>query len=367
MHIKTNKAAARWLLFAAIANLLLGPFLATVWWQGLLLSLIYPAVLLFGLSRTDSKEPSVIEPPPVDIKRDRLGPFLSDVMPLWGRNLALVRDQTRDAVEQLALRFASLTRMIRANRSSNDDSLVMQTIADTRSGLAQLTNTLDQTQAFRQGMLEQIASLAGHSSALKAMAERVGALAAQTNMLALNATIEAARAGMHGRGFGVVAEEVSKLATESGDTGKKIQLVVDTVSATIESLIRRAGVFSREERDLVLAGHETANHIIQRVQATADTLAASLEVLREEQSYIERDIDEVLVSLQFQDRVQQILGHVLDDMSLAQQAIHGGQALDSQAWLARLAKAYTTLEQQTIHKTDTPLATVTADSTVTFF
>lgn len=367
MHIKTNKTLGLCLLFASITNLLFGSFLASVWWHGLLLALIYPCVILFVLQCMSSKAQTEIEPPAADVTPDRLAPFLSEVMPLWGRNLALVRDQTRDAVEQLALRFSSLNQMIRANRSAGDDSLVMKTIANTRSGLMLLTNTLDQTQAFRQSMLDQIASLAGHSFSLKAMAERVGALAAQTNMLALNASIEAARAGMHGRGFGVVAEEVGKLASESGDTGKKIQLVVDAVSVTIESLISRAEVFSREERDLVLAAHETANHIVQRFQSTADTLASSLETLREEQSHIEQDICEVLVSLQFQDRVQQILGHVMDDMSLAEQTIQSGQQPDSQAWLARLAKAYTTLEQQAIHKSDTPVTTVTADSAVTFF
>lgn len=68
------------------------------------------------------------------------------------------------------------------------------------------------------------------------MADIIGAIAEQTNLLALNAAIEAARAGIEGRGFAIVAEEVRKLAEQSTDTVKNVRNSVVKVQKAFENL-----------------------------------------------------------------------------------------------------------------------------------
>lgn len=72
------------------------------------------------------------------------------------------------------------------------------------------------------------------------LTDSILAITKQTNLLALNASIEAARAGDAGRGFTVVADEVKKLATMSGETASNIQQIVKKVIESVEDLTNNA-------------------------------------------------------------------------------------------------------------------------------
>lgn len=81
-----------------------------------------------------------------------------------------------------------------------------------------------------------IASLESGMKEIAEFADTIAEIADQTNLLALNASIEAARAGDMGKGFGVVAEEVGKLAADSGQASDAITGIIQKVFALLQEV-----------------------------------------------------------------------------------------------------------------------------------
>ena len=105
-----------------------------------------------------------------------------------------------------------------------------QTVEQTRVGMESLKERVRE-------IAEQIINLSEQTEQIAGVSELVGDLANQTNMLALNAAVEAARAGEYGKGFGVVAGEIRKLADQSRKSADKINNLVTDVQAAMNSAV----------------------------------------------------------------------------------------------------------------------------------
>lgn len=115
----------------------------------------------------------------------------------------------------LAIKEAILDASKEAEKGQSTIELVSGTMNDISTATNNITNVIKELNAN----LAKIGSFV----------ESITAIAEQTNLLALNAAIEAARAGENGKGFSVVAEEVRKLAEESGNTAKQIKYLVGSI------------------------------------------------------------------------------------------------------------------------------------------
>lgn len=104
------------------------------------------------------------------------------------------------------------------------------TVEQTRVGMESLKERVRE-------IAEQIINLSEQTEQIAGVSELVGDLANQTNMLALNAAVEAARAGEYGKGFGVVAGEIRKLADQSRKSADKINNLVTDVQAAMNSAV----------------------------------------------------------------------------------------------------------------------------------
>jgi methyl-accepting chemotaxis protein len=103
--------------------------------------------------------------------------------------------------------------------------------------------------------------------------QSIESIAGQTNLLALNAAIEAARAGEHGRGFAVVADEVRKLAEQAANATQEIASLISAVTETVAHTVEAIEGASTEVIECTaksaLAG-ESLNHILLAAQQVAE-------------------------------------------------------------------------------------------------
>ena len=309
---------------------------------------------------------------------DGLDRLCGGVLPVWSGQVDMARIHTEESITALANRFANINQQIGATLSSSQGEAGDSLIALLRENEAELNSiiaTLRSALAMKESMLNEVTSLSQFTEALKRMAQDVGDIAKQTNLLALNAAIEAARAGDVGRGFAVVADEVRKLSNLSGDTGKKISDTVETVNKAIAATLQISHQYARQDEEMIVNSEQVIEHVVGRVHTAVMGLADSSAVLRQETQSIGGEIAEVLVALQFQDRVSQVLNHVCNDMNKLKDRLAAQERqlaagsnpgpIDANAWLDELSQTYTVPEQHVVHGGGAPRTA--ASTEITFF
>lgn len=304
-------------------------------------------------------------------------------MPLWASHVESARGQTEAAITALAGRFSALVQRlesaVNASQSAGghmgNEGALNALFADSRRELMAVVQALRQVLSAKDVMFRQIAEMGDFVEELQKMAEAVAMIASQTNLLALNAAIEAARAGEAGRGFAVVADEVRKLSTLSGETGQNIGIKVQNIGAAITATLAAAKSAEQQDARVVDDADGAIQRVLARLEEAAGGLGQSAEILQQESAGIRDEIADILVSLQFQDRVSQILAaitgtmnHFQQDLGKQRERLAEGDAtahLDLERFMAVMHSSYTTSEQRAIHAGKH--VAHTADDDITFF
>ena len=344
-------------------------------------SIIIIGSVLLGLRLESLRAKEIVEDSPVEVETivtntnsdsmKNLSEVINQVIEISNRQIENSRQQTEGAITNMSLRFSSLvTRLngaLDAATLSNaavpavdgsDSTLLDNVFMNSRGQLSGVITNLAEALVNRKTSFERLRELADDTAILKSMAEGVEKIASQTNLLALNAAIEAARAGEVGRGFAVVADEVRSLSIQSGETGRQITQTINHFTTSVADTMDQAT--QAMEKDLLLEeeGSSTIKTVLESLEWMTKGMSESSEILKAESLAIVAEVNEIIMSLQFQDRTSQILLHVVDGLNELprvineqMQMVESGEIseINADEILHTLKLSYTTAEEVSLH------------------
>lgn len=149
------------------------------------------------------------------------------------------------------------------------------------------TKTVVETVKGMNTIMEKVGQIAENSAALSRQTEQIGKiissvndLAEQSNILAINASIEAARAGEYGKGFGIVASEVKKLAEQSQKATAKIATILNDIQKASIEMVSVTEEGKKEAAHGVILGGRSGETIKALAQSIEDNSRAAQLILQ---------------------------------------------------------------------------------------
>lgn len=200
--------------------------------------------------------------------------------------------------------------------------------------LKEMTEMLEENSRLNVEYSKSIEVILENTATINKITEDIQYISDQTNLLALNAAIEAARAGEHGRGFSVVAEEVRKLSDRTNQASSDITQIVGKVNDSVAEISQSL----TENLSKTKSKKETVDSAVQSLVGSAKDSTAVFSKLVEgavvSSESVAHNIDQIIMSLQFQDVTKQEIeaalsplkqiGAFADDMVVKMAAVAGG-------------------------------------------
>ena len=310
----------------------------------------------------DSLDP-LLDVPRVSGGRVGAEVMVSQVVPVWGKQLEITRDAAADGMARLLDGFSQmsgalgeLANQIESSQVSLAPGAVDGALAEdspARSAVQALLRPSERAFSQRDAAVAQLVNCSNAMHELRQLGRQARELGKHTRLVAFNASIEANRGGQgHDGGSQAVANETRMLAARMADVGEQIERVVSRLDRELtperlrgevhdtppEELARELDLAARQALTGLLGAMGGALRSTGDVRAAAQTLGSQLE--------------ESFVHFQFGDRLSQMLDIVARDMqNFANWVAANPYATQSDAadWLAKLEASYTMEEQRSQH------------------
>ena len=328
-----NKVKSTYQAFLLIwgINAALLMMLAPTWWQGAVAGLLMAMIA------------RVIQTKAASLSHDAgtLPKLVSGVVPVWRNNIELARSQTQEAIDALTQRFVGIHQRLGGAANPIDPgrrSDVLSVIEKCALQLGDIARALEQVVYTHDVLLHKFVALNEHNQHIAQLAGDIGKLASVRHS--------------HSESDKVMTELQTR--DDLLDIALSASRSILTEAAMIEKQIQAAQSssqrFGADASAIILNSRTVIDNVVTSFRQSALMLSDVVRQLEDESREVDQEICDILVHLQFQDRISQILDHVQRNMLKLTGVVENAASLPScESWLRDLEKTYTTQEQRQVH------------------
>lgn len=245
----------------------------------------------------------------------------ADLVPVFAGQLNKVISDSESSTGEISNSFVSMV-----SQSEQQQKLAGEAITGLTGGgsvmekskltLLEVIAAMKKTGDISYALNDKLGKVIKDTAEINASISQIGYIADQTNLLALNAAIEAARAGEHGRGFAVVADEVRKLSEQSNKFALEIRDSVKKISQDINDIHVEYSGGAASMSELAVSSEKSVAEALAAIDGDIENTKAVVGRLQGEAAKMSERIRSVVISMQYQDINRQRIEHVIEPLNI---------------------------------------------------